>query len=396
MTRTENDLRSALAAAEQDAPDAGDLLDRVLVGAARRGRARWAGGAVAAALALVLTGVTVPVAVAALHRHGTPTGTPTGQPCAPAAQAGQRTRWQLTVSLPGYQIRSEFAGATNQQLIAWLPGRPVDQTQPAGAVLEFDPGTVMVYDPGALSAADLAAATSGQRTTVNGHPAYRNRIHDPSATVRGATVDSIGWQCPDGSVVTVLGTHYSTTGRPVGQPGSTPITDGELAALAAAVRVTERYGVPLPFQVGWLPSGLTYRFGTNFWDTPAGPPRTELVFGVAGGTDQTGLDIQALDTRPVPSASASPRPHQAVIPSGPPSAVVDGHPVWVADYRVTVAFEGYEALVGYLPNPGGAPVKVLPMTDLIRIAESLRPVRSWPDRSTWYDASAQPALRSVR
>jgi hypothetical protein len=388
MNRSEDDLRAALAATEQRAHQPGDLLDRVVVGARRRHRARLAGGLVAAVLAVGLIGAGVPVALARLRPAPTRPATPAGQPC-PASADGP-AGWSAAVTLGGGSAHWDTIQGGQQVLVAWLHGD-------SGQLV-----TIRLYDPGKLPAATATELTAGQRTAVHGHPAYLGWIHDPDNAVPNYQIQTISWQCPGGRWVLVEG-RARMTGTPdqgsvQAGPTSGPVSDSQLVAAAAAVRVSDSTGVLLPFRFGYLPAGLALWSNRTIRDAGLGPSQVDLTMNRAGSTTLSGG--LTVDARAGTVGSNYGGESDPLAPVGQPSTSVDGHDVWIlTNQQPTVYLIQYP---DYVLRLSGNPLAYqdgrtdMSQAAMVRILKAITPVTSWKDQRTWYGRPRQVALPGHR
>lgn len=273
MTRTENDVRLACLALEDDAPSVDEVLAAVIGPARRRsGRPRQRRTYLAVAATVVAVSA---VAVAALvwpaqHRVSSP---PATRP--PADQALSRVAFTV-VAPPGYQTVEYTSGALFQQA-GLIRVRP-----------HYDGGwaTITRYRQGGYH-----GTTAGRSVSVDGQPGFvvadahptsvGYRDTDPSAHQR-----AVVWQYAPGSWAMATGGS-----------GRTPAAvDQANLGLAEAVRPGTTQ-VRVPMKLGYLPGPLILESASTApWNppvqgqygalslkdpTPAGSPLSTATWGSA-------------------------------------------------------------------------------------------------------------------
>jgi hypothetical protein len=230
MMRTEEDLRAALAAREDLAPDATEVLS-----AARRGVRRGRRVAVTlAATAAVAAAVVVAVPLTAAWRTPAGPGPDGAGPATtvspgtetPAPPSGRRPPFAFTlqrVTVAGFTVEPVAVGTGTQ--IAAI--RPASGSAP--------PATLYVYDPDSPELPGSKAEGQLNKVMVNGAPAW-------AAT--DATASTLRWEYLPGAWAVITS-----------EPGPV-LSQQTLVALAQGVRYTAAYQVKVPYRLGFVPAGF--------------------------------------------------------------------------------------------------------------------------------------------
>lgn len=246
---TVDELREVL---EQRAgvPEITGLVEGARAGAARVRRRRRITAATVAAGLVVVAAVTVPVTVQRLKATDP---LPAAPPPEPYRKTGEYTLRVQTA--PRYFVLERQVEAAGQVVV--VRNRNTGGQDPGGTVAVHDPGT---YDPAWLR--------TGERITVDGHPAFytltvTSRPTGPapdeaverSRMLEAEGVAVIGWPDRSGAWVTVTG------GR----------TRADVQRLAESVELGAPRPITAPVQFGWVPGGLRLGFvAAN--DQPPGSP----------------------------------------------------------------------------------------------------------------------------
>jgi hypothetical protein len=336
--RTEEDLRAALTAREDLAPDPTQVLSAV------RRRGRRATGVTIAATATIAVAASVVVAVPLTAAWRTPAGPEGTGPAAtvstsadaspPAPPSGRRPPFAFTlqpVTVAGFTIEP-MAVNTDVQIAT---------AQPASGSAQ--PATLYVYDPGGQR--DPASKQDGQlsKVVVNGAPAWVSS---------GATASTLSWEyAPDAWAVITS------------DPGPV-LSQQTLVALAQGVRYTAARQVKMPYRLGFLPAGFV-PFNVVQRAGAVSVVQLETPDG-----DQT-MDITVHDG---PRAAGPERPA-----GWQPTGTIAGRPavctVLVDGRRCAVDLGEFTVDVG-----GGA----LETATVERIVAGMS-FATWRDPSTWYD-----------
>lgn len=356
--RSEDDIREALEALADTAPDADDVLARVRARERRERRTAFhtpvlvgisavatAAAAFAVPLAIDPPGVDAPVAGAS---------TPTSSP------ARVNPRWQryFTFSLPpGYQLESQLITPLYQ--IATVRA-------PSAIWCE-----VMVYEWNAFDAKRVPAKRTAVRLyDVTGYAAAFN---DPRSSLPGSR-PRIAWE---------YSLEMWATAACMGKP-----TDQVRAAervVAKAVRHTGQ-SLPMPFRIGYLPAGVSV-YSAGSVDTAAAVrtmtalsgPTVDLSTASKVVTTQTASGTVV--TKGIPNLVIEFRKGNSV-PPGARFISVAGRPAWMTKYGLLVHLDGHEVRIASVAGPAGTSSE-----ELIQIAEGMEFAPDLADESTWFDGT---------
>jgi hypothetical protein len=227
--RTETDLRAALWAREDLAPDLVAVRDGARRVAARRRRHRAFGVAAAGAgLLAVVAAVFVTVGQTSTGTELTARPTATADGTAAVADKSTtdtsvRAAYELTltaVSVEGYTITPDSTGPDQQQATVRHDGAE------AGYLAVFRPGSGMV--------SGLLNPRTSAEVSIHGRPG-----------IFGSTPNSLAvqWEyAPGGSAFLAI---------------SEPIEQADAVRLAEAVRFQAPYQVRVPYRLSYLPAGFT-------------------------------------------------------------------------------------------------------------------------------------------
>jgi hypothetical protein len=346
--RTEEDLRVALAAREDLAPDA----PAVLAAVRRDGRRRRTDVAVIlAATAAVAAAVVVAVPLTAAWRAPADPA-PEGAPPAlagsasgattPVPPSGPRPPFAFTLSrvtVGGFDVEPIAVGADVQ--IATV--RPT-----AGSA---EPATLYVHDAASRSGgADGKGSEQGAKVRVNGKAGW---------VFSTATASTLTWEYAEGAFAVIAS-----------EPGP-DLSRETLVALAEGIRFTAAYQIRVPYRLGYLPAGLKPFNVVQRVGDPAGPTSVvQLADNAGGGT----MDITVLNGQ----RAAGPQR-----PTGwQPDRTIAGRPALCTDLvdgrRCAVDFAQFTVDIG-----GGA----LDIATVERIVAGMsfatwREPASWPELGT--------------
>jgi hypothetical protein len=356
--RTVEDLRVALAAREDLAPDATEVLS----GMRRRGqrtirrgqrtirRGRRATGVAVAVAMTVAAAVVVAVPLTAAWRspagpgpngHG-PAGTgpaaaaSTGPGSSlPAPPSGHRPPFSFTlqrVTVAGFDIEPTAVSADTQ--IASV--RPVSGSA--------QPATLYLYDPGSQNGPRSKAEGQLAKVMVNGAPAWVDS---------DAKSSTVSWEYAPGAWALLSSAPGPAMSRQT------------LVALAEGVRHVAGYQVKVPYRLGFLPAGFA---PFHVVQRVGAASVVQLEQRPDGGRV---MDISVLDG---PRASGAERPE-----GWQPTRTIAGHPAVCTDLidgrRCAVDFGQFTVDIG-----GGA----LDNATVERIVAGMS-FAAWRDLSTWYD-----------
>ena len=231
-------------------PEITGVVEAARAGATRVRRRRRITAATVTAGLVVVAAVAVPVTVQRMRATDP-------LPAAPATKPYRQTG-EYTVRVqpaPRYFVLQRQVEAAGQVVV--IRSRNSGDRDWGGTVTVHDPGT---YDPAWLR--------TGERITVDGHPAFytltvTSRPTGPApeeAVERARMLESegvavIGWPDPSGAWVTVTG------GR----------TRADVQRLAESVELGAPRPITAPVQFSWVPGGLRLGF-VSANDQPAGSP----------------------------------------------------------------------------------------------------------------------------
>lgn len=342
---TESDLRAVLTDEARDVSEPDEVLTRLRMGPPTK--RRWiAPVAAAAAVAAV-----VATALALVHTR------PDAKPAPAHPLPGNVLRFTTAVGpVAGYDT-------THRMIVAY--GEVTDvQLLDAAHRPQFVAWQVVAYNPGAY---DPRTVMGGQRTTVQGRPAYFRDL-----PTRSLLWPTLAWQANDGRWISVRGLIPSTKSW---HPD--PLT--EERRIAAAFRLTAPHALRLPFRAGPLPTGLALALAQS----PIRPTHSgEMGFAPVGRPANGALVI----------AVAVPDPDYLI----DFNTTVDGHP---ARIQKGVSWAPGYPFVDPMPSPpstelvldlGRAHLTVTgtyPVAELAKIAKSVQVASNVSDPSTWYYAT---------
>lgn len=363
--RTEEDLRVALAAREDFAPDPESVLAGARRVAARRRRRN--GSAVASAVVTVLLlAAAAPVVARVLpaHRSG-----PAGGPGQAGSQAsgpsgslasGPSATDRQVASDPrppfSFTVSPVAVGAFEIQPEAVTPDMQLAAIRRSGRAPIL--ATLFVYRPGSNVIAGWDAG-SPVPAMVNGAGAWYSEGNGKSA---------LRWtQTPGGWAV-------------IDNPSTAVLSRSDLIRLAEAVRFTEAYPAKVPYRPSYLPAGFT-PFNVAQDTSVPGARRSVVQFQAAGGV-AAGLDISVLDGPPSNVDRATGDFAARPDPNWRPNTTLTGRPAYCATLvdgsRCAVDFGTFTVSVGFAG---------VPRTEVERIVAGIA-MADWSDTGTWYDVDA--------
>jgi hypothetical protein len=350
--RTEEDLRAALTAREDLAPDPHAVLSAVRRRTARRRR----GGTGAAAALTAAVAVTVAVAVAVPLIGGWRAGiAPDPDGTVPAVSAS--TGGYLATSPPRRNgPRPPFAFTLAPTTVAGFEIEPIAvnaDTQiaairtPAGSQGR-DRATLFVHEPGGKS---LSPELAGAREVrVNGAPGWLS-------TRAGA--DSIRWEYVSGGWAAITA------------EGDSALAGQTLVELAEGVRFAEPYQVKVPYRLSFLPAGLKPFHAVRVTGGATGPRSVvQLEARGSGSADGRVLDIT------VHNGPAAARPDWR------PTDTITGRPA-----QCTGLVDGRRCAVDFGEFTVDIGSGTLATAEVERIVAGMR-FATWRDPATWYNLEA--------
>jgi hypothetical protein len=348
--RTEEDLRAALAAREDQAPEASTVLSAVRRNGTRRRLTDVA--VVLAATAAVAAAVVVAVPLTAAWRTPTDPAPDGAAPAVagsatpvPAPPSGPRPPFAFTLSpvtVDGYDIEPTAVGTDVQ--IATV--RPVSGSA--------EPATLYVHDAGSRSSAGGKDHEQGAKVQIGGIAGW---------VFSTATASTLTWEYAPGATAVITS-----------EPG--PVLPRQtLVALAEGIRFTAAYQVRVPYRLGHLPAGLKPFNVVQRTGDPAGPMSVlQLADDSSGGA----MDITVLNGQRAagPQRPAGWQPAQTI--AGRPALCTD----LIDGRRCAVDFGQFTVDIG-----GGA----LDTATVDRIVAGMS-FATWRDPAGWPELStALPA-----
>jgi len=352
---TESDLRAVLTDEARDISDPDEIIGRVHLAEPRRQPSvrRWL--VPAAAAAAVVAAITA-VGLVVGDRHNGSAG-PESTTTLPGL-LGEDLWYTMTVNpVAGYDVTYREFDRTAVSSSIMLPH---GDGSSIGGVTAYAPGTY-----------DATAVKKGQRTTVQGRPAYYGKTR-----MSGSLMPTLAWQPSPGRWIVIQGWNDTATRA----RHLDPLT--EEMRVAAAVDVSAAEPIRLPFRVGYLPAGRLVRHVSLHMTKPAG--ETDLDFSLSGQVGRT--PTGELTGRDFPPGFLSIVLQPSSVPGQftPSNRKVDGH---------RAEFES-------LPGPFGKSVLAVDVgvgsvtlqgdyseQELIKIFRSITLAPDIDDPATWFDAT---------
>jgi hypothetical protein len=369
MNRTEDDVRLACLALEDDAPSVDDVLAAVIGPSRRRPRRQRQLRAYLAVAATVVAVAAVAVAALAWPAHHRTSPPPATRPPADPALS----RVDFTVAAPSRYETVEYTSGALFERASLIRVQP-----------KYDDGwaTITRYRPGGYR-----GTTTGRPVSVNGqrgfvvadaHPTFVGyRDTDPSVRQR-----AVVWQYAPGAWAMATGGS-----------GRTPAAvDQANLSLAEAVRPGTT-PVPVPMKLGYLPDPLTLESAST---VPQNVPDTQGQYGALSFKDQTPAGSR-LDTAPWGSAMDIVAWVKHTPLEGPPFGCTANARTFTVGGNQGCYLSDHGATSGLIVDVAGHTVRIrvdaahygkYTDAELVHIVAGLRFAPDVTNQATWFPAAA--------